>query len=435
MKFVSEMASNIKQPAESLWSATAGNGPAGTPYQDESSFDVIIIGGGISGASAALTLAGQGTAVALLEAGTPACKATGRSAGFIVPSFSKLSPARVMELCGSDGERLVRLVANSADMVFSLVRQFGLECEATQNGWFQPVRSEPAFERLQKSARDWLSFGIDGSLHDAAETERLTGTRGYAGCWLAKSGGTVHPVKLVHGLLSRAMEKGLAYFPGTPATSIQRHGVKWKVATSRGTLHAENVLLCTNAQSPELHETLYSSIVPLQVCQIATRPIPENKRRHLLQQGQCLTDTQINLFSYRFDREWRLISGAIPVLPLSDGRNLARRITRRLQQVLSLDFEPAAEFVWGGTASVTSDFLPHALEIGPGAYAVTACNGRGLALSTAMGQTIARAVLTQNFDEVPVPVRHPERVKGRSLKVLGTRLYPIYGSVKDFLRT
>jgi glycine/D-amino acid oxidase-like deaminating enzyme len=101
--------------------------------------------------------------------------------------------------------------------------------------------------------------------------------------------------------------------------------------------------------------------------------------------------------------------------------------------MLSLGFEPEAEFVWSGTASVTSDFLPHIFELGTGIHAITACNGRGLALSTAVGQAVGRALLTREFDQLPIKLQRPGRISGRSVRILGTHLYPIYGSIKKFL--
>ena len=46
--------------------------------------DVVVIGAGLCGSSAALHLAQQGLSVALLEGGHIASSATGRNAGFIL---------------------------------------------------------------------------------------------------------------------------------------------------------------------------------------------------------------------------------------------------------------------------------------------------------------------------------------------------------------
>lgn len=427
------MASMSRQLDGSLWRATAGEPPASTPFEADRHYDAAVVGGGVAGATAALTLAAGGASVALLEADLAGSGATGRSAGFIVPAFAKTSPRQVIERLGDSGERLVELVAGSADFVFSLIRELEIDCNANQNGWFQPARSASAMARVEANARSYLQHGVNGTLLDATETEHVTGTQGYRGCWRADSGGTLHPVRFVHGLVSRAIERGIAYFPETPAGGMSRDGSRWKIATSRGPVRADTVLVCTNAQSPGVDRSLYRSVVPLQVCQFATRPLPEREREHLLQQGQCLTDTRVNLFSYRFDAEGRLITGAIPALPVRHGRWISRRIARRLQRELSLATCPAVEFVWSGTASVASDMLPHIYALGPGAHAITSCNGRGLAISTVLGQALARAILTGTESALPFPPQRPRPLPDRQLRILGTRLYPIYGLIKDYL--
>lgn len=433
-RLVDEMALQNTQDKLSLWDVTTGTGPAGEEVQDGQSFDVIIIGAGITGVTAALTLVEQGANVALVEATAPGAGATGRSGGYIVPAFSSVSPNKVIQENGEAGERLVSIVAESADLVFSFVQEHQIECAAQQGGWFQPAKSEKSFAQLQENAAVWQAFGAHGALLDAETTERLTGTKGYVGSWQASAGGTLHPVKLVHGLLSRAIEKGLHYFSQIKALEISQNATTRKIKTNKGNLQADTVLVCSNAKSPQLNASVYNSVIPVQVWHIATQIIPKEQRRNLLRQGQCLTDTQINLFSYRFDNEWRLISGSIPTLSIGDGRRAARAITRRLAQELSLSTEPKAEFIWKGELSVTPDFLPRLFDLGTGVYAITACNGRGLAVSLALGKKIAQAVLTRSFTDVPLLLEPPEHVKARSLKMLGTRLYPIYGSIRDFFK-
>jgi len=140
---------------------------------------VVVIGGGIAGAVAAATLARGGARVVLLEAHKLASGATGRSGGFVVPSFPVLSPRAVIDRLGSNGEQLVAAVARSADFVFNLVREYELDCDAGQNGWIHPTPSAQKLSEFEADADVWKQFGAGLSLLDAAETERQTGVPGY----------------------------------------------------------------------------------------------------------------------------------------------------------------------------------------------------------------------------------------------------------------
>lgn len=418
----------------SLWHATAGAAPAGDEFEPGQSYDCIVIGAGIAGLVSALTLQECGARVAVLEASVPGSGATGRAGGFVVPTFSAIRPAEVIRRYGERGERLVRAVAGSADVLFDLVRKYGIDCDGGQQGWFHPAHSIEALYRIHADAQVWGSFGATMEVLDARETQARTAVQGYAGSLFVPSGGAIHPIKLLHGLISSARALGLRLFTGVRALSAERRRDGWTIETARGPIRADRLLVCTNARSPDLFADLEASIVPLHVCQIATRPLEASQRAHLLQQGQSLSDTQLDLFSYRFDGQWRLISGAMPVLPAWTGQRLGRRIVARIARELGLDFEPQLEHVWFGEASVTADRLPALYELGPGAHAITACNGRGLATSAMLGIALGTAVADDRMADMPLSVSEPEPARRRRLQMIGSRLYPVYGRVRDALR-
>lgn len=417
--------------ARSVWAATCDPAPSSPVIEPDSHYDVIVVGGGIAGAVATLTLSLGGARVALLEAFRLASGATGRSGGFIVPAFPILSPRTVLQALGSPGEQLVSAVADSADCLFDLVREHRIDCAAGQMGWFQPTFSSARLKEFEADAETWRQFGGKLTVLDGLETERQTGMPGYSSSCLLDSGGTIHPVRLVHGLVRTAIAHGARYLEHTPVLSIQRRDGRWYVEASDLTVSAEKVLVCTNGRSPTLTPGLHRSLVPAMICQSATHPIAGPNRKHLLGQGSCLSDTQVNLFTYRFDPEWRLISGGFPLLPARDGRFLGSCIARRLRKALQIANRVHQEFVWFGQASVTEDFLPRACEIGPGAYTFTACNGRGLAMSTVFAHRFSKAILNNSFGELPIPLGPPQPFRRRALARLGTRLYPLYGSIAD----
>ena len=417
--------------ARSVWAATCDSPPPSPVIEPDSHYDVIVVGGGIAGAVATLTLSLGGARVALLEGFRLASGATGRSGGFIVPAFPILSPRAVLEKLGSPGERLVSAVAGSADCLFDLVREHRIDCAAGQMGWFQPTFSRAKLKEFEADAETWRRFGGNLTVLDGLETERQTGMPGYSGSCRLDSGGTIHPVRLVHGLMRTAIAHGARYLEHTPVVSMQRRNGRWYVATPSLTVSAEQVLVCTNGRSAALTPELHRSLVPVTICQSASHPIAGPDRKHLIGQGSCLSDTQVNLFTYRFDPQWRLISGGLPLLPARDGRFLGSCIARRLQKALRISNRVQQQFVWFGQASVTEDLLPRACQIGPGAYTFAACNGRGLAMSTVFAQRFSKVILNNSFDELPIPVNRPQPYRRRALARLGARLYPLYGSIAD----
>ncbi|HZO23470.1 MAG TPA: FAD-binding oxidoreductase, partial [Steroidobacteraceae bacterium] len=71
----------------SLWSATATPGPVLGPLMTDAQADVVIVGGGYTGLSAALHLSEAGRDVVLLEAAEVGEGASGLNGGQVIPGL------------------------------------------------------------------------------------------------------------------------------------------------------------------------------------------------------------------------------------------------------------------------------------------------------------------------------------------------------------
>jgi len=125
----------------SIWAATAPARTQAKPLTNDAEADVAIVGGGFTGLSAALHLAKRGKRVILLEGNAVGWGASGRNNGQVIPTMTSAEPDAIAKRYGASGERFARLIGNSADILFSIVRDENIEAEAEQNGWFQPAHS------------------------------------------------------------------------------------------------------------------------------------------------------------------------------------------------------------------------------------------------------------------------------------------------------
>jgi glycine/D-amino acid oxidase-like deaminating enzyme len=417
---------------DSVWYHTATARPPIPRSRGAVRADVAVVGGGLTGLAAALHLLEKGAQVVVVEAEEIGSGASGRNGGFVVPHFARGEPDDVIRNLGEGGERLVRLVGNSAQALFELVARHGIECDAAQQGWYQAAHSAAAWRRLERRAAQWACHGQSVGVHDAAATSRLTGTHGYFGSWSNLSGGTVHPLKLVHGLAAAVLARRGEIREKCGVERLTRTANGWQLATVDGEVSAPEVLVCTNALSWTLVPALASAVTPATIIQVATEPIPPPARAHLLGAGQGFSDTRINLFTYRFDAEWRLITGALPSWLRGD-RRLRSYLVARLQNMLSLPAAPKIDYLWSGRASVGPNFLPAIYAVDKGVHASAGCNGRGVAMALEMGRVLAESVVSGRWHEAPIPYRELRGMKGSRWKQWGVRWYPVYGAVKDRL--
>src|SRR5207237_3268726 len=108
---------------------------------------------------------------------------------------------------------------------------------------------------------------------------------------------------------------------------------------------------------------------------------------------------------FRLDDRGRLLVGGRG--PLREPTNDAD--WRHLEAVLPRMFPQAAgaaiQYRWCGRVAITRDFLPHLHAPAPGLLIDIGCMGRGVALQTALGQAMARYVITGNADALPLPLQ------------------------------
>ncbi|MDX8458084.1 FAD-dependent oxidoreductase [Mesorhizobium sp. VK2B] len=405
-----------RQEALSLWHAVSRDRHPRPMLEDRLDVDLAIVGGGFTGLSSALHAAGKGLSVAVLEAEIIAWGATGRNAGFVVPNFAKMDPDAIVAHLGAQlGERLIGFAAGSADLVFNLIERHGIACDAVQNGWIQAAHSQAALGTIQSRARQWEERGRPAVMLDSQQTEALTGARGYAGGWMDRSGGVLNPVEFARGLADAAEKAGARIFERARVTSIDRASDGWTLTTPSGPVRAGKVLIATNAYGGALNPTLQRTYFPLKVFQIATRPLPSKMRQRLLPGGQGFSDTRRNLITFRFDARNRLISGGMHVVGAGADTRVPQTIWRRLARCLELPDLPPLEYSWSGIAAVEPDFLPHLIDLGPGLMAARACNGRGIAMTTAMGKVLADWAAGTEGRDLPLPFAPPAPIPFHSL--------------------
>ncbi|AZO56118.1 MULTISPECIES: FAD-binding oxidoreductase [unclassified Mesorhizobium] len=408
----------VRQEAHgaSLWHAGSSNRRERPALNGDLDVDLAIVGGGFSGLSTALHATGKGLSVAVLEAEIIAWGATGRNAGFVVPNFAKMDPDSILAHLGPErGERLIDFAAGSADLVFGLIRQHGIHCDAVQNGWIQPAHSPAALEKVKSRAGQWARRGRPVVTLDRQDVETLTGARGYLGGWMDRSGGVLNPVAYARGLADAAERAGARIFEQTRVTSVDRVADGWALKTPSGSVRAARVLIATNAYGGPLNPLLKRTYFPLKVFQIATAPLPLEIRTRLLPGGQGVGDTRRNLFTFRFDADNRLISGGMHILGAGADRRVPQTIWRRLAAGLDLPDLPPLAYGWSGMAAVEPDFLPHLLDLGPGLIAGRACNGRGIAMTTAMGKVLADWAAGTDARELPLPFAPPTPIPFHAL--------------------
>jgi len=423
---------------QSIWPAITPPPVSTTPLEGSTAADVALIGAGFLGLVTALRLAEAGVSVAVLEADEPGYGASGRNTGFVVPSLkSHIRPPDLAQIIGAErADRLFRLVGRSGSIVFDLCDRLGLKCDAERTGWLQPAHTADAARAIERSRDDWRALGREVEILSREETARAVGADGYHAAMLDRTGGQINPLAYARELARVLLERGGRLHGRSPVTGLDRREGRWRVATARGEVVADRVILTTNALVGGLVPTVDNSIIPVRVHQIATQRLSAEAQAEVLPDRSSCADTRRHTFAVRWSPDGRLITGGLVLPGPGELARAARFFTRRLERFFPRLGPIRAEHAWFGTIALTADSLPRLLSVAPGLDAAFACNGRGVALTTALGSDIASLVAGRTSEaEFVLPRLAPVPVPGRRFAPLARPLWLPWNSLRDRLET
>ena len=405
---------NAQTTQRNLWQATCREQVLTSVHEGDVTADLVVIGGGFTGCSAALKAAELGMNVCLLEADMIGQGGSGRNVG-LVNAGLWTPPDQVEELLGRDaGEDLNAALAGGPELVFSLIEKHWINCEPVRNGTLHCANSLSGLKDLQERFRQQEKRGAPVTLLGKGKTAERTGSPRFKGALHDARAGSIQPLAYCIGLARAAQQAGAKIHTNSAVTHINHHNGAWHAHTRRGVVSAKNLLVATNAYHGEAKGISTPAFIPVHYFQMATIPINDADAASILPGREGCWDTATVMSSFRRDEAGRLIIGAIGSLHHSAAsihRGWARRkLAGLFPQLRNIPLE----YAWCGRIAMTSDHLPKIVRPGPDAYMIYGYSGRGISPGTVFGSRAVSAIATGNEDLLPVtPIdSHGEKQAG-----------------------
>lgn len=350
--------------------------------------DVLVVGGGIVGTSAAyhLAAAGAGRVLLLERAERLGTGSTGACAGGFRYQFSS--------------EVNVRLSQASVPMITRFSEEHGIPVDVWQDGYLFLVRGEEAWARAVEVARRQRSLGVEVELLTPEEAAALVpglALEGVAGATFGPRDGIADPSGLTEGYATLARRAGAEIRLGVEVTAVLAAGGRiGGVETSSGRVASPVVVNAAGPWAGLLAATVGLELplepVPRHVA--TTGPFPGVPGRRTL-----VIDAETGFYLHREGPGVLMGMGSVHETPsfdlTPDGRFVAEELLPTAVRVFPPLEEAGLERVWVGLYEMTPDRHPILGPVAglPGLYLATGFSGHGFQHGPVVGKLLAEMIV------------------------------------------
>lgn len=382
---------------DSYWldSAPPFAGGAREPLDSVGRVDVAIVGGGFTGLSAALALAGRGASVAVLEAGGVAGQASGRNGGHCSNGVAHDYGGLVARFGGAKAREMYRDFDAAVDTVEAIVREEAIDCDFVRSGKLKLAAKPQHFGGLARTFEDLRDIDTGMELVDRARLPAEIDSGVFHGGLLQKKSAQMHVGRFGIGLAEAAARRGARVYESATVTKLDRlSGRTHRITCARGTIEASQVLVATGASRPGPLAWFRRRIVPVGSFIVATEPLDAALAQRLMPGRRNYVTTRVIGNYFRLTHDNRLIYGGRARFAMSSPSSDAKsgEILRRSMQATFPALKGARlDYCWGGLVDMTADRLPRAGEHDGLLYSM-GYSGHGVQMSTHMGRVMADVI-------------------------------------------
>lgn len=367
--------------------------------KEDMQVDVVIIGGGIAGLSAAQAWHERGKKVALFEQYFCGSGATGKSSGFVTPNaelsftdFSnKYTPAGAVVIWN--------FITKGVEDIRENILDFDLACDYSEQNTLILASTAPAMKTLEIEYKNLSSYGYKTKFFNKEDIEKkITSTAYFGGIEYENTFG-MNGYKYCQEMKNKLQSLGVMIFEETPVMKIQDH----VVITPYAKITADYIVVCTDRFMPELG-LLSKDVYHAQTFLMASQVLSAEQIQTIFPEKKYMAwDTEFIYNYFRVTADNRLLVGGgnfatgyaaqethnyAPIV-----EQLTKYITQKFPE-LDVQFEQ----VWPGLIGISKDIVPLAGCDKDKPYLFYVSASAGLPIAAGLGRYSAEHLLDGRTD-------------------------------------
>jgi gamma-glutamylputrescine oxidase len=383
---------------KSYYEASVLRDPTSEPLSGDIRADVVVVGAGFAGLSAAIELAQKGYGVVVLEADLVCSGASGRNGGQAIVGYASGQEPFEQQL-GKEAARLVwDMSLEAIDLIDKRIAEHQIDCDRV-HGYLYVADSAKKARALEAETQSMQqNYGLTTDFASGADVQRHIQSPLYCAAAYERKSGHLHPLKFGLGLARAARSLGVRIFERSPVTALKR-GDTLTARTAKGSVTAKFGVLAGNCTlgeyGPTVAAELTPRIMPVGTYIIGTAPIDPVLQDTLIPNNAAVCDNNFVLDYFRFSADHRMLFGGRVSYSARTPANLQAVMGKRMHAVFPVLKGMPVEFVWGGFVDISMNRAPDFGRLGSNLYYLQGFSGHGVALTGLAGRLVAHAVAGQ----------------------------------------
>ena len=420
---------------ESYYLASTPVPPPRPALQGEQRADVCVVGGGIAGCSAALSLAERGCRVVLLEAHRVGWGASGRGGGQVIYGVSAEQDS-LKALLGPQHARAVWDISLAGlALLKRRIAQHRIECDWVDGQMLTAIKPRQwrALEAWQAELSE--DYGYSSTrLIGREELRTVLATERYIGALYDSNGGHLHPLRYTLGLARAAAQAGVQIHEASAVMAWSSSAGRVQVRTALGRVDCAQLLFAGNAWLGRTVPALQRKLMTVGSYIIATEPLGEERARALITNNAAICDTNWILDYFRRSSDHRLLFGGRVNYSGVDLRAVGPATAQHMLKVFPQLSGTRIEYAWGCLLDITLNRAPDFGRLHPNVYFLQGFSGHGIALAGIAGELAAEAIAgTHERFDVFARLPHREFPGGMWLRRPALVLAMLWYRLRDWL--
>jgi gamma-glutamylputrescine oxidase len=385
--------------ATTYYQASAHRSLNCTALQGDVVADVVIIGAGFTGLSAALELAEAGYKVVVLEAETVGFGASGRNGGQICTGFSPGQARLESQLGRPDAIKCFAIAEESKCLIESRIAEYNIDCDLKW-GYLHCAKKPGQVDALKVWRDEYEELGYRGcEILSGDEIGAKLGTKLYHGALREPRAGHFHPLNYCLALAGAAQKAGTVIYEHSRVLDVETGNKPW-ARTAAGKVSAKFMIIAGNGYLGKTVKPLYGRVMPVTSFIVTTEPLGETVARSLIRDDEAVADTNFILDYFRRTADNRLLFGGGANYSTLEPADVGSFMKKNMLKVFPQLRDVKISHAWGGFIAITSNRLPDCGQLSPTTFYAHGYSGQGVALAGMYGKLIAEAIrgTAERFD-------------------------------------